>query len=271
MQEERRKIKRYLAVSFWTHIGLLLLTAVGGWLSPHSELFQPTVQIDMVALPDQVKQSDPQPIDTTLPVKDKDPPPAPEPEPDPEPEKKTVNAPEPEKPLADAMALEQAKKKEAEKRAKEALQRLRDQAKRSQREEDRKRQQDLLDKKKEDMKRFEEAYRSAIRGNQTNQGTSATGAMQATMNAYAGHVTEKLRANWSLPAWLQSQGLRAVMRIYIDNRGNVIRYQMMQSSGNDTFDEYVKGCVQRSNPFAPPPEEMARGLRNSGMEVLFPL
>lgn len=265
MREEQKKIKRYVAISFWSHIVLFLLFSIGQWISPKPMLFQPTVQIDMVALPDQVKQSEPQPIDTTLPVKDKAPPPKPEPE-----EQKDDSLAL-EKPDPNKLALEKAKKKEAEDRAKEALRKLREQAKKNERKEEQKRQQALLDKKKEDLKRFEEAYRSAIRGNQTNQGTSASGEMQATMNAYAGHITERLRNNWSLPAWLQSQGLRAVMRIYIDSRGNVMRYQMMRSSGNDTFDEYVKGCVQRSTPFAPPPEEMATGLRNSGMEVLFPL
>jgi TonB family protein len=95
--------------------------------------------------------------------------------------------------------------------------------------------------------------------------------MQATVNAYAGHITDKLRSNWALPVYLQTQGLRATVRIYIDGKGSLVRFQFIQNSGNDVFDEYVKGAIQRSNPFAPPPEEMARGLRNSGIEVLFPL
>jgi TonB family protein len=91
------------------------------------------------------------------------------------------------------------------------------------------------------------------------------------MNAYAGHVVEKVRSNWALPVYLQGRGIQASLRIYLDARGNVLRYQFSRPSGNDTFDENVVGAVKKSSPFAPPPEEMARGLRNSGLELDFPL
>lgn len=177
--------------------------------------------------------------------------------------------PEP-KPRPDEMALEKAKEKKAENDAKKALERLKAERQKEQRAED-KRREELVNKREEDLKRFEEAYRSAIKGNQTNQGTSSTGSMQETVNAYAGHIRERLHSNWALPVWLQDKGLRAVVRMYIDGRGNIVRYQFTAVSGNDAFDNYVKGTVQRSGPFAPPPEEMAKGLRNSGLEVQFPL
>lgn len=91
------------------------------------------------------------------------------------------------------------------------------------------------------------------------------------MNAYAGHIRERLRQNWGLPVFLQDKGLRAVVRMYIDERGNILRYNFTSVSGNDAFDSYVKAAVKGASPLAPPPEEMAKGLRNSGLEVQFPL
>lgn len=237
---------------------------VSGWVFPgRQENFLPTVQIDMVALPDQVKAADQPALDPTLPVKDAPPPLAPPPEP----EASADSMPEPPDRRAE-MALQ--KERDAQKEAKKALERLRQQVKRDQKAEDRRREE-LIERRQADLKRFEEAYRSAIRGNQTNQGTSMTGEMKATMNAYAGRVVEKVRSNWALPAFLQGRGLQASLRIYIDARGNLARYQFSRMSGNEAFDNYVKGAVQKSSPFAPPPEEMARGLRNSGLELDFPL
>jgi outer membrane biosynthesis protein TonB len=263
---QRAKLRRYVKISLGLHAGLLVLMVAGKWIPlGKREMFLPSVQIDMVALPDLVKSQDRPPVDTSLPVKEAPPPPPP-PAP---PEEERMAAPKPPPPAPDKQK-ELAQRKAAEREAQRALERVRTQLRRDQ-QETQKRTQQALNERQRDLKRFEETYRAALRGNQLNEGTSASGEMQAAMNAYFGHIREKLQSNWALPVFLQSQGLRAVVRVYIDGRGNIIRYQFTQTSGNDLFDEYVKGAVQRSTPFSPPPEEMSRGLRNAGLEVQFPL
>ncbi len=261
------KLKRYLKISLGLHLGFFLALGLGNFVFPSKGMeFLPSVQIDMVALPDLVKSQDNSFVDKSLPVKDAPPPPPP-----PEQASKdedVMKKPEPEPKKDDAMALK--KQKEAEREAKKALEALRNQKQKSEREEAKKRQE-LVNRREEDLKRFEETYRAAIRGNQVNDGDSSSGAMQATANAYAGHIREKLNSNWALPTFLQSKGYRAVVRIYIDARGNIVRYFFTQYSGNEAFDNYVKASLQNSTPFAPPPEEMAKGLRNAGLEVQFPL
>jgi colicin import membrane protein len=261
--EQQLKFQRYVKYSLILHGMLFALFFMGDWIWPSSKspLMMPTVQIDMVALPDQVKSQSPPVLDTTLPVKENPPPPA---EP---PSEKDLAMPVPDPPKRDTQA--DAKKALERLRANVQKERAQETAK-EQREKARQRQE-TLEQRQRDLKRFEQAYRAAIRGNQTNQGSSATGAMEATLNAYAGHITDKLRSNWALPAYLQGRGMRAVARIYIDGRGQVVRFQLVQSSGNEVFDEYVKGSIQRSSPFAPPPADMANGLRNSGLEVIYPL
>ncbi|MGE3261886.1 MAG: TonB family protein [Bacteriovoracia bacterium] len=259
--EQKKTAKRYLTISFSLHAGLFLFLLFGQLVFPSKALvFNPAVQIDMVALPSQVKQENPDPIDTTLKVKENPPPPPEEKAQPDEPEPAPIKAPTP--------------PKDSAKEAKNALERLREQVKKNESKkqaENKKQQQEQLNKRKEDLKRFEETYRNAISGNQVHKGTNSTGDMAETLNAYGGHITERLRSNWGLPVWLQGKGLRAVVRIYIDGRGTVTQVTFLQRSGNDVFDEYVKTSVQKSSPFAPPPEDLAKGLRNTGVEVLFPL
>jgi TonB family protein len=267
--QQQERFKRFLKVSTGLHIGLaaMMLFKYIVWPSTPED-FSATVQIDMVALPDVLKNANTPVLDKTLPVKDKEPPPPP-------PAPKEAAAPEKAKPEPlpkaekdDAMALQ--KERAAESEAKKALDRLRKQVKKNQAQEEAREREELLDKKKEDLKRFEEAYRNAIKGNQTNEGTSTTGDLKATMNAYAGHVREVLRSHWALPTYLQDGGYKASVRIYLGAGGEVSRMQFTARSGNEMFDEAVSRTVQQSR-FAPPPEEMSRGLRNSGMEVAFPL
>jgi len=264
--EQQKKTKRYVTISLALHAALFLSFGVGSFFAPQSLVFTPAVQIDMVALPNKTKNQEQEPVDTSLPVK-------PDPPPEPEKEAKADPEPEPAKPDPDEMALEkekERKEKDAAKRAKDALKKMREQAEKERKaEEDRKKE--ALDKRKDDLKRFEKTYREALRGNQKNDGSSMSGEMQAAVNAYQGHMLDRIRSKWALPQYLQGKGHRAVMRMYLDPRGNVIRMEFKQVSGNNMFDSYVEGAIRQSSPFFPPPAEMAPGLKSSGVEVQFPL
>lgn len=260
--DPKKRLNRYLKISLLFHGLLFLAMIASSFVFPHqSMLFLPSVQIDMVALPDLVKNQEAPTPDLSLPVKENAPPPPPPAKAEPDemkaPAEKAEKSPVPEKKLKED--------------AKNALERLREMQKKKTAKEAQKEREELLTERQKELKRFEETYRSAIRGNQKNEGTSSTGDLQTAVNAYAGHIREKLNSNWALPVYLQSKGLRAVVRMYIDGKGNILRYQFTEPSGNDVFDNNVKGALQRSTPFAPPPEEMAKGLRNSGIEVQFPL
>ncbi|HEY8278372.1 MAG TPA: cell envelope integrity protein TolA [Bdellovibrionota bacterium] len=271
--EQRQKAKRYVKISFLLHLALFLSFSIGSFFVAKPLLLTPSVQIDMVALPKNVKNDEAPPVDTSLPVKENPPPPPPpEEKSEPEPKEEEVALPKakPEPKPVDDLALKRQKEKEAEKRAKEALKKVRDQLKKEKEEEEEKKQA-ALEKRKADLKKFEQRYREAIAGNQTNTGSSDTGQLNATINAYAAHITGKIRSNWELPSFLQSQNLSAKIVIYIDSRGHVVKMEFTKVSGNAIFDDKAEAAVRRSNPFFPPPAEMASGLRNSGIEVKFPL
>ncbi|MGZ3712574.1 MAG: hypothetical protein ACXVBE_12500, partial [Bdellovibrionota bacterium] len=83
-EEQKRKLKRYFKISLCLHGGLFLFLFLHEFVFPSKALvFNPSVQIDMVALPNQVKQTEPEPVDMSLKVKENVPPPPEEkPQPD---------------------------------------------------------------------------------------------------------------------------------------------------------------------------------------------
>ncbi len=260
--EQQKKTKRYVTISFALHLAGLAALGIGSFFAPQTLQLMPSVQIDMVALPDRVKNQAQEPVDTSLPVK-KEPVPPP-------PEKKAEPESRPED-LVLEQKKEQQREKEAEKQAKAALAKIREQLKKEQQAEEAKKKA-ALDKRREDMKRFEETYRNALKGNQANQGSSSTGEIsQTTMDAYVGHVIGKIRSNWALPSFLQSQGLSARIIVRIDAQGRIIKMIFTKVSGNTLFDSNAEKAVRDAGQFAPPPAEMASGLRNGGIEVKFPL
>jgi colicin import membrane protein len=254
------RLNRYLAVSFGAHGAVLFLFLVQKIIFPNSPLlFQPTVQVDLVALPNQVKAPE-QMVDTSLPVTDQVPPEtAPEPDVPNEPEAMVKETEKPKNPSKSPEAI----KKDANK----ALEKLKQEIEKQKLDA----RQKLIEAEKERIQSLEQRSRQALRGNQVNQGTSASGALEQTINAYGGHVTEILRSHWALPTWLQSRNLSASVRIYIDQQGRIMSYKFTQSSGNEAFDNEVKRAVEQSSRLAPPPAEMARQLQTNGIEVGFPL
>lgn len=263
IDEEQKKMKHYVKLSAGLHAALFLSFVIGSFFAPTPTQMLPSVQIDMVALPTQVKNKEAPLVDVSLPVKENTP------EPEPRPEPSGPRPPPPAEPKDD-LARERKKELDARKRAAEALRDMREQRKNERRAEEA-RKREALEKRKADLQAFERRYREAISGNQRNEGTALSGQMEATQNAYLGHITDKIRSQWALPAFLQTQSLSARMVIRLDARGNVIKMEFSKVSGNNLFDEYVERAIRRSSPFFPPPAEMAGALRNPGIEVKFPL
>jgi TonB family protein len=111
-----------------------------------------------------------------------------------------------------------------------------------------------------------------IKGNRLSPGTSLDGsAREAAQASYYDRVRDKLVSNWALPPWLARQKHQAQVVIYIDSRGRIREYQFLKASGNEPFDAAVRKTLQDSQPFIPPPRELASALQSSGILVGFPL
>ena len=100
-----------------------------------------------------------------------------------------------------------------------------------------------------------------VQGTSTNQARSSMAArmQDIQMQAYYGRVRALITNAWHLPMMQQTaQTLQAVVLLIIDREGQVIRYQLIQSSGSPPFDTSLKRAVQASLPLPPLPETFPR-------------
>lgn len=195
-------------------VGFLIYTRV---VPPEAMPMIPTLRVDLVGLPDQLKK------DLVLPAE-----PAPEKV---EPAPPVAKEPAPEKPKAEEMVLKPKKEKEtAADRAsamKNALKRMKALAKVT--EED-----------------------APIKGNRVSQGSSLDGNAREGEATYYDRLRTRLQENWALPVWLSRQNLSARVQVQIDAVGRLSGFTFVQRSGNAQFDEAVARTLRDSAPFPRP-------------------
>ncbi len=96
-----------------------------------------------------------------------------------------------------------------------------------------------------------------VQGTSTNQTHSSIAARMHNiqLQAYQGIVQARITKAWHLPMMKKTaQALQAVALLTIDREGQVIRYQLITSSGNRPFDDALKRAVRASSPLPPLPE-----------------
>ena len=104
------------------------------------------------------------------------------------------------------------------------------------------------------------AMRRAQAGAQGATTNQAQGGIAARMSdirkqAYVERVRARITNAWHLPMMKKTaQALQAVALLTIDREGEVIRYQLITSSGNRPFDDALKRAVWASSPLPPLPE-----------------
>lgn len=196
----------------------------------------PTLRVDLVGLPDQLKSEmvNPAPY---VPRKEEI-----------SREKNTPKIHQPPVP-SDAMKIPSKNKKETKKdtskRMKNALERIK-----------------ALSKIQEEVTESQ-----AVKGNQISKGSSlSANAQTSTTPSYAEHVRERLQSYWALPPWIARQKLSAQVEVEINAAGMVSRLQFLRPSGNQQFDNEVKKTIQASQPFNPP-----EGGNSAKIVVGFPL
>ena len=97
-------------------------------------------------------------------------------------------------------------------------------------------------------------------GVNTNQalGGIADRMQNIQMQAYHGRVRALITNAWNLPMMQQAaQTLYAVALLTIDREGQVLRYQLLKSSGSQPFDDSLHRAV-RTSPLPPLPETFPR-------------
>ena len=106
--------------------------------------------------------------------------------------------------------------------------------------------------------RRDQAHAQGVNANQAIGGI-ADRMQDIQMQAYYGRVRALITNAWHLPMMQQTaQTLQAVALLTIDREGQVIRYQLLRSSGSPPFDASLHRAVQASLPLPPLPETFSK-------------
>jgi colicin import membrane protein len=86
--------------------------------------------------------------------------------------------------------------------------------------------------------------------------------------AYVSQIQREIIQNWSRPPSARN-GMQALLKVYLVPTGEVVKVDLVTSSGNDAFDRSAISAVQKAERFIVPPDanQFERNFRE--FEVLF--
>ncbi len=267
-----KDLGRGFRISVAVHISLALLLLIRAVVLPGKPIsLVPTLRVDVVGLPDLLKQDLKKAPDSRAndaiekalkqaedaakkiePPKPLKIPKASEPVEKAEPDEMVLKP----KPIQ-AAQREKEKTKHREKKLKSALDRIR-----------------ALDKISDDSKPRKTSAASSvlIKGNKISKGSSLSGdAVESDVANYYDSVRDRLQNNWEIPIWFKNQGLSAKVQLFIDRSGRLRNFHFIKPSGNAQFDDAVKRTVSESQPFPAPPDDVVSTVLVDGILVGFPL
>lgn len=100
------------------------------------------------------------------------------------------------------------------------------------------------------------------------QGTAATA---EEGDEYFTAVHDAILENYVVPSVISERErmyLSATVLAYIGPQGQILKHEFQKKSGNNVFDQALELAIQRTK-LPPPPEAIARSLRDSGVELNF--
>lgn len=268
-----RDLSRGFRLSVAVHIGLALLILIKAVVLPGNPVpMVPTLRVDVVGLPDLLKQDLKKAPDARAnsdAIKEalkqaeesakKITPPKPLPKVAEPVEKAEPNEMvlKPKQIQTAKREKEKTKEKHREKKLFSALNRIR-----------------ALEKIRDDVKSHKPATANStlIKGNKLSKGSSLSGdAIESDIANYFDSVRERLQDNWEIPIWFKNQGFTAKVQIFIDRSGRLRNFRFVKPSGNAQFDDAVKRTISESQPFAIPPDDVLSTVLVDGILVGFPL
>jgi colicin import membrane protein len=114
-----------------------------------------------------------------------------------------------------------------------------------------------------------------IEGNRISKGTALVGSnsdmADSVFVGYVQRLPERVREHWRLPGYLKEQELKCRMHVWIGVRGEILRTEVRESSGNNEFDSRAEAAIRAAAPFTVPPPEVAPKLATRGIILGFPL
>ena len=248
---EGRDGSKGFALSLAFHLAFASFILIKTLIFPSAQIMiLPSLRVDLVGLPDILKKD----LANVSPAPPVEKPAAAKPAPPPAPPAFT---PEKAKEIAkpDEMVLKPKNEAHREKNLKSSLDRIK-----------------ALEQIDEEETPSKTAGSPVIKGNKISKGSSLTGDARETDQAsYFDSIRSRLQNNWELPLWISRQNYSARVQLFIDRRGRVTTIRFIKPSGNAQFDDAVRKAITQSDPFAPPPAEIAGKIVSDGIQVGFPL
>ncbi|MFL5308949.1 MAG: TonB C-terminal domain-containing protein [Myxococcales bacterium] len=109
------------------------------------------------------------------------------------------------------------------------------------------------------------------RAGQETGSPSGTAASAEEGEKYFGEVEDRIHANYVVPSVISERErlyLSATVVIYIGGDGSIVKHVVTKPSGNSFIDQALVLAIQRTR-LPSPPSELARLVRNEGVEINF--
>jgi colicin import membrane protein len=114
-----------------------------------------------------------------------------------------------------------------------------------------------------------------IEGNRLSKGSALVGDYSDEQNsefsAYVQGLPELVRNQWKLPSYLKDQNLKCRIAVYLASSGEVVKTDIIESSGQEEFDARAERAIREAAPFPKPSSQVASRLSSSGVILRFPL
>lgn len=114
-----------------------------------------------------------------------------------------------------------------------------------------------------------------LEGNRLSKGSALVGeytdAQNSEFSAYVQTLPELVRAHWKLPTYLMNQNLKCKIAMYLSASGDVVKTELIESSGQGEFDARAEKAIRDGSPYPKPDAAVVPRLANSGIILKFPL
>ncbi|MBF0359588.1 MAG: TonB family protein [Oligoflexia bacterium] len=129
-------------------------------------------------------------------------------------------------------------------------------------------------------KTLDELDRLIVSGNKLNKGTQTEKSARelnenerilSMLDSYGQTIGESVHNYWKLPKYLLNKNLKCRIRIYLSKRGDLLKFDLFESSNNKEFDQKAIEAIKSASPFTNPPSEIIDNIRSGELILGFPL
>lgn len=113
------------------------------------------------------------------------------------------------------------------------------------------------------------------KGNKVQSGQALVGSGGSgnltELQEYAAQLPGIIKPYWKLPSYLIDQNLQCRVKVFINNRGEVVRAEIFEKSNDPEYDERALNAVRAASPFPVPSQKITSRTLRGDILLGFPL